>query len=373
MKNKILKLVIINIIIILILVILTELGFYLYFTICKNRKYIPYLYNRKDIINTMWYKPDRFKPYDSSIEHKAKPILMLGCSYTYGQWLEEEQNAASKINKLTGRHVYNYGTIGQGPMYSYLLMEEEEANPKITEKPEYIIYTYMFHHMNRYMFWQFYNTYRKQQFVNQKYIPVLDRLYLFSYPKNARIDIYMCDDDNGLKRVELLKTTIKKIKEKTDKLYPNSKFIFLIYSDINYDLCDGLIEKHEEVVNKEDDTEKNKYQNLFIKIFDFINNKINEFLDYKVNLLPEYNEQNYENIENVDKTQLMFDLIDNGTIKQAIESIDGVEVITTEELIGRKMDRPEDRIPSSIDPNHPHPSEKAWDEIIPKLVKKFDL
>ena len=325
MKNNWKRILIINIIILAIIAAIVEIYFYIDFQ--KNRigTYIPYIYTRKDIYKSLGsasFPPARFKEYNQKYNKKS-PILMLGCSYTYGYLLNEDQSPAEKLHKLTNRWIYNWGTIGLGPMISYLYLKDEEKEHTITEPPEYIIFTYMFNHIDRYCYWRFYNTYRKEGFIKQRFYPILDNTYTFNHFHNVEFDKYMWNDPDFSKKEELLLTTIKKIKLKTDKLFPKSKFIFLIYSDVNKDLCNELLDKN---ASKE---EKEHMQ----KSFDYM-----------------HSDRLKENLKNM-----------------------GIEVITTEELIGRKMDREDDRIPSTIDKNHPHPSEKAWDEIIPALIKRLNL
>ena len=108
------------------------------------------------------------------------------------------------------------------------------------------------------------------------------------------------------------------MKKQCDKLFPGSKFVVLLYSDVNKDLCEELLSPGEDSINRQ------------------------------------------------------FEILYSDDFRKNLEKI-GITVISTEELIGRKMDREEDRVPSSIDPNHPHPSASAWDEIVPALVKRLNL
>ena len=75
---------------------------------------------------------------------------------------------------------------------------------------------------------------------------------------------------------------------------------------------------------------------------------------------------------NPEYLQKEFDIMYSKNFREDLEKL-GILVVTTEELIGHKMNKPEYRIPKNIDPNYPHPSSLAWKEITPKLVKKFNL
>ena len=62
--------------------------------------------------------------------------------------------------------------------------------------------------------------------------------------------------------------------------------------------------------------------------------------------------------------------MENKEFKTELEKL-GYTVIYTEELIGRKMNRPEDRLPDDI--SKPHPAKHIWSIIVPPLIKKLSL
>ena len=177
----------------------------------------------------------------------------------------------------------------------------------------------MFHHLQRWCYHQYYNYYRKNGLIPFQKYNFLYNSYIYRYFKDLEVDYYFNNDENFEKRLNLFYSLMHKMKLQSDKLFPDSKFIFLIYSDVNKDLCDGI-------KNSMNNDEKS-----INKLFEIMNSK-----EFRTRLEKE-----------------------------------GITVVSTEELIGRKMNKPEDRAVN--DPNHPHPSEKAWDEILVKLVKKFNL
>ena len=319
---KIFKIIIINVLLLILVLLVSE---FLYFQKLRIDRYdhsLPFLYKEKDILKIFGeYPSDRFKPYDETFVSNKEPVLFLGCSYTYGQHLKDYQTLPELVKKLSNRWTYNFGMSGTGPMYTYLLLKQEKKHPLIKKhKPKYIIYTYMFHHIDRWCMWCYYNIYRKEHFVDEKF-NFLYNFYLYSSHKNSDFDAKICEDHKSIeKRIELLVKIMGKIKESCDSLFPDNKFIFLIYSDINKDLNEDLTT--------------------------FYTNK-KEMEDF-------------------------FNIMYSGRLKKEMEKL-GFTVITTEELIGRKMDRKGDRVPSTIDNAHPHPSAKAWQEIAPKLVKKLNL
>ena len=140
MKNKI----IFNIVLISLIFIVCELCAYFYITIHRYGHVTPYFPNKIDILKSTGYYPlNKFKKFERNENNTKLPILLLGCSYTYGELLEEDKDFSEKLGTQSGRHIYNMGMSGQGPMAGLTLLEIEEKNKTIDKEPEYIIYTYM--------------------------------------------------------------------------------------------------------------------------------------------------------------------------------------------------------------------------------------
>lgn len=312
------KIIIINLIILFTIYIITDIYYYNKLKNLDNNVSLPF-FERESGNYAECYPPQRLKPYNDDLKTDKKPVLLLGCSYTYGELLPEDDNLSAKLEKITGRHYYNGGVVGYGPLSSLYFLKKEEQNKLLNKAPELIIYTYMFNHINRVFYWELYNFMRKLGFIpNQKY-SLLYKSHVYKWLQNVKADEYFYDDVNSEKKYNLLINIFKEMKKESEKLYPGSKFAVLIYSDINYDLCEGLMG---------------------------------------------------ENNGNAEDVERQFKIMESERFKKDLENL-GIIVVTTEELIGRKMDKPSDRIKN--DPNHPHPSSKAWDEIIPKLVKYFNL
>lgn len=258
-----------------------------------------------------------YKPKNAT---NKRPILLMGCSYTYGQWLTKETNISAKLANLTGRTVYNTGIIGGGPIAQLKFLYDENKKHKIdiSSPPEYVVYTYMFHHIDRWQYWQYYDVLRKLGIIKNQPYNKLYYSYTYSYIRNTEFDNYIIDNNY---QIDLFVDILKGIKDEINLLYPDCKFIILIYSDENYDICEDLIGKNSERKARIDELFKIMYSTDF---------------------------------------------------RERLEKI-GVQIISTEELIGRRMYKKEDRIPSYIDMFHPHPSETAWDEILPKLIIKLGV
>ncbi|MBR2068711.1 MAG: hypothetical protein IJ877_03005 [Candidatus Gastranaerophilales bacterium] len=317
------KIILYNVIALLVLFALSEFAFYKNF--CENRLFrykIPYFYNTVDILKSIpqiAYYPVRFHPFPKNYPKDKKPILMLGCSYTFGQGLAEDETLAMKLQRLTGRWVYNMGVGSRDATVSLMLLEEEKKNPRITQKPEYIIYTYMYHHLQRVINWRYFNYYRQHGYIAfQKYNP-LYLSYTYSYFKNRELENYLWNDwDYILHRIIFI-NMLYDMKKICSEMYPESKFIVLLYNDINYDLVRPLWESV-------------------------------GYNEYKMNKL--------------------FEILYSEEFKRTIEG-GGLEVISTLELIKRPMDKPSDRVQN--DANYPHPSSEVWDLVAPKLIERLKL
>ena len=137
--------------------------------------------------------------------------------------------------------------------------------------------------------------------------------------QNRQLEDELWNDQEHIQHQKIFLKTLEHTKQVTDRMYPDSKFIFLIYDDVNGDLCEKI-----------------------------------------------HNNVHHEPY----RLEQLFKILESEEFRKEIEKM-GIEVVTTKELIGRKMDRVDDRVPN--DPNHPHPSAKAWGEIVPKLAKKYKL
>ncbi|MBR1617173.1 hypothetical protein IJ670_03390 [bacterium] len=268
------------------------------------------------------FYPDRFFIFrDNNPSFDKPPVLLLGCSYTYGHLLEIKDSLAGQIQKLTNRPIYNLGTSQMDAGYFDMLLHKAIDEHQFQKPPEYIIYTYMFHHIWRISnwYWSYYNYYRKENFIPSQKYNILYKWYTYTYFKNTQLEKSLHSDDKFLQQEEIFLKLLKDMKKTCDKHFPNSKFVVLIYNDVNEDLSHNIYNS----------VQGNKY-----------------------------------------KMQRLFDIMESAEFKKKIEDM-GIEVITTQELIGRKMDKYEDRVP--MDKDGPHPSISAWREITPKLVERLKL
>ena len=313
------KIISFNLILIIILFSFSELYFYEIFK--KKANITRNCFIQKNFKDSMRDFPPAGMAYSVVDNEIINPILLLGCSYTQGQGLEKEESISYILAKNTGRTVYNMAQSGYGAgmALTYLLQENIDHSTLNNNKIDTFIYTYMFHHIQRMNQWNFYNVYRKMGYIPFQKYNILYKSYTYQYIKNIQLDNWFKNDTNLEKRLKLFFNLMKDIKKESEKISPNSKFIILIYNDINYDLCKPII-------------------------FSF-----------------------YDKKEDV---QLAFNIMESKEFKSKLEKL-GYIVIYTEELIGRKMDKPEDRLQNDI--SKPHPAKHIWNIIVPLLIKKLSL
>ena len=238
---------------------------------------------------------------------------MFGCSYTYGQGIHKDKNFPSQLQKYTNRKTYSFADLGMEPdhllKYLYFINNIQIDYNNF----QYIIYIFMYDHINRVhslsLFSEFMNekiNKEKNKNIKNKILCLLHKFYTFKLFYNNR---YIRDAEI---KEEYLKWIIMKFCRMAEEIYPNSKFVLLLYDDITN------------------------------STYEFLSNKMKETLQ------PEY----------------WTDLSDNGAI-----------VISTKDLLGDILYLPQYQLSLDAYQTwlpH-HPNEKSWELIVPALSKKLGL
>ena len=111
----------------------------------QRKKYFPYRYNFRK--SRVLYHNILFR--ESVLKNSEKPpILFLGCSFTYGGQLQNEETLSSRISEVTNRSTFNMGLPGWGIQQS-LYMIKNKLIERLDIQPEYVIYTFIPDHMFR--------------------------------------------------------------------------------------------------------------------------------------------------------------------------------------------------------------------------------
>lgn len=277
----------------------------------KNQKFSwkkPKLSDNPGIIDYDFFirKKGLRKPY--GLQYKNKPIMLFGCSFAYGMWLNDNQTFAYKLSELTKRPVYNRAYTGWGIQQMLYQLNRKDFYTEVKE-PEYIIYIFIPDHEKR-LLQTLYDFFSGEPYL--KYVEKDGQLeeatriptfFLRFYTVRAML---CAEQQNAYSKInykkynqifDLMEKTFIESKRVANQHFPNTKFIILKY--YGADAPDSWFMK----------------------------------------------------------TERWHELEKKGFI-----------VVDTKELVGRYLDKPEDLCPDIL-----HPSEKAWDIVTPKLVKKLNL
>lgn len=325
--NKYLKIAFINIL--LILTVVLSIDFFIY-TKFKNEYIketesieifppISYIDNYKDdysfqSLNFQMSKKnnlDYFRSTSGEEYNDKKPILIFGCSFAYSYGLDDNQTISSKLSTATKRTVYNFGICAAGIQHMLALIKNPNLYNKINQTPEHIIYIYITSHLERLQA----NIFPQPMMangVNLQY-KLKDNSLILNYKPfynfSKNFIIKSLYYQSDLKRNNGEQTT----KEHNAKL---AKQIF--------------IESKKEI--------EKKYSNVKFTIIRY--------------------EVEDDNADTIEIHQMWNDL-----------EKEGFTIIKSSDLIGRKY-----RFNSQdTNQDHYHPSELAWDLLIPPLVKKLNL
>lgn len=272
--HKVINLILVNLLLIFIVLFSCEIiCFFKYYHFAKtaiitNKQFLSQDTNKpspnvKDIfiskyIKTIFLQPSDFrKPIGLEYNKNNKvssPIIISGCSFTYGYGLKSTESFQFFLSEQTKRPVYNLGVIGGGLREALYILLTPNIRSKLLKDDnhiKYFIYTYIPSHKKR-----LYANYRMhvpnfkyddsfssltyyQDYLNNKtcFIPELMHLYAN----------YFIDNDKAFK---LIKLYFKKINSIINKNFNNynekTKLVIFIYGDednFNWDELkkDGII------------------------------------------------------------------------------------------------------------------------------------
>lgn len=179
------------------------------------------------------------------LEYPSKPIVLFGCSYTYGYNLEQEETLQYKLAKITKRPVYNQAFTGWGPQHMLYQTELDSFYEKIPE-PEYVIYTLIDDHVRRAYLMSFCAANFLHETINLRYkekngklveikntnplLRFIRRLYLTNEINQLFVKHYISKEENQEKCYDFLFKHIRQSKENMEKRWESTKYVVLIYN-----------------------------------------------------------------------------------------------------------------------------------------------
>lgn len=108
--------------------------------------------NGREIINAT-YSTDgysrRITPFRNA-GRAEKFILFFGCSYAFGEGVQNEETLPSRVGELAPRYrPYNYGVIGYGPQHVLIKLQDPSLRTEIEESDGILIYLLIHDHVYR--------------------------------------------------------------------------------------------------------------------------------------------------------------------------------------------------------------------------------
>ncbi len=254
MKNNLKKFLIINICLICCVILISEITAF----VSYRKKYMPSVekfaklqnnpakFLKQNSVRYRMPKNFNYKYIEDTVlsnsyfseKSQKRPIITIGCSYTYGAFLNREQTFAYKIHEQTGRTTYNRGVCATGPQHVYRQISDKNFKKEIPDA-EYVIYTFISHHIIRQvrdLTEEYGSNIELNYVIKQNDLVYKARPFWFMYwsflVKNyleyIKVKKYKEEIANGN---PLLLKTLEKSVEKMRELYPDSKFVFLMYQE----------------------------------------------------------------------------------------------------------------------------------------------
>ena len=203
-------------------------------------------------------------------EYKKTPISLFGCSFAYGQYLDENEIFSALLSKYLKRPVYNRAFPGWGLQHMYFQTKEIDKTDFYSKVPysDTVIYILMYDHYYRALIKGSYDTLDDSFYIHYKYnekqktllldnfknifLNLLKSSYLFKYLNENYTYKYIDNPKNKDFITDMaLCYFIETRKELQKKWGKPFKFIIFIYDYPPKDDPDNNILKYEDLlVNK---------------------------------------------------------------------------------------------------------------------------
>ncbi|MBR2069458.1 MAG: hypothetical protein IJ877_06835 [Candidatus Gastranaerophilales bacterium] len=271
MKNF-LKIIIVNILLILGIFLVYDWGLVAY----NQYKPLPVDIN---FALAPTYRFESYLPYDEA----KRPIVTMGCSFVYGEAINENETLAYKLQQYTNRKTYNYGTSAHGIQHVlYKLKNSPVFTPELN--PEYIVYVFIGDHLKR-MYTNYFRLYDRAKYLKyakaeggglkeDSFNVVLGDYFKVTYTGKKLNDfLYKIKPQDP--QFDLFKLYLKEIKNTLNEKYPDTKFVIVVYNSEENSRTVGLKPFH---TNRWDELEDEGFIviNFDSLEYDFLNKQ--EFL-----------------------------------------------------------------------------------------------
>ncbi len=180
-------------------------------------------------------------------------IILFGCSYAAGLYLNEKDNIGTILSEETGKTVYNRAISGCGTATILYQLQNMNIKQEIPNA-DYIIYEFIPDHFRRNLtimpnciFNEFTANYRINKYKKLELYKYSFFKYLFYsfYITRLTNDAIIQKLSNSKYSTVLFTLLISEIYKTIKKLYPKAKFIILVYCDY-----DDSKEKVKDIFNR---------------------------------------------------------------------------------------------------------------------------
>ena len=176
-------------------------------------------------------------------QSKKEAVYIFGCSFAYGESLQENKTFASQIAKLTNRPVYNFAFPGfsiQHTLYQLENMDFSEYPP-----PKYVIYIYIDDHIRRMLtdfmqphelnMYPIYKPDKNGNLVFQNKSRITPSIFYIVKKLQCTYAKYKADSPHYAKEnAVLMEKHFLKANELIKELFPDAKFVVLLYQPKNF-------------------------------------------------------------------------------------------------------------------------------------------
>ena len=256
--KKVFNCILINILLIIIILVAFEsiLFFYEFYSgegnsqEYKNKPIAEKISSIKNTISILYFENRPYKYFNptefreklvgkNSANDNKNNIVLLGCSFTYGDGLDEFSNFSGQLSKQINGNIYNLGVSGGSPKSAlYVLRNTKAYNSLVNEDKniDYFIYTAILgqEHRNyvnirsRDPFFMRYKNKKKEEALLYINVPTCVNASIFIRRFIDRI--YGNIPEKKIK--SLFSLYLKEINKEIEKINPDAKFIVLVYDEL---------------------------------------------------------------------------------------------------------------------------------------------
>lgn len=239
----------------------------IFFNLTKKDKQIGFLtYYRESYC---YYNFDEFRKNmnrEPIIKNNEKrPIILFGCSFTYGDHLNDDETFGYVLSKNYDRTVYNFGVSSGSPREMlYMLSNSEKYLPKVDA--EYVFYVYIGDQARRLLFdnWPLESYSRPGFNVIDKSIifytqPQFSIKRLIAYRAISQMIAEKRIANGDISAYNLLNLFFIQSYNKIKQQYPNSRFVILVYDENGLENWSQLIDNDISIIKLWDIVDVNYY------------------------------------------------------------------------------------------------------------------